>query len=166
MRASRTVLYLIAVLLISLGFPAEAASADDASLDPPRPKMAEEQQVLQLIDDARREHKLAALTYCPELSEVAERHAHDMIERDFFSHRCPDGHTAGQRLRDAELSYRRIGENLAGHTRVQGAHDMLMQSPGHRAMITGDFDRVGLAVVRGGRYGMIMIQLFAVDQED
>ncbi len=118
-------------------------------------------ELFTLINTSREEDDRSRLYYCEDLSAVARSHAKDMIARDYFSHRCPDGNGVSQRVRDAGIAFTRLGENLAGHTCVMGAHGMIMRSRGHRAITLGAYDRVGLAVVRGGRYGTMIVQIFA-----
>ncbi|NHM26783.1 hypothetical protein G7K71_07270 [Desulfofundulus sp. TPOSR] len=65
-------------------------------------------------------------------------------------------------LRAAGVSYRLMGENIAGNATVERAHYALMQSQGHRANILNpNFTRVGVGVASGSPYGLIITELFA-----
>jgi len=122
-------------------------------------------ELLSHIDAARVQHDLGSLAVCLDLSEVAKAHAEEMIEKDYFSHRSPETGTPGARVRRAGLSYRSVSENLAGNSQVEAAHRMLMESPPHRAnLLSTSHEVVGVAAVRGGRYGMMIVQMFAADK--
>ncbi len=121
-----------------------------------------ELELLSHLNDAREQDELSSLQVCLDLSAVARAHAEEMIEKDYFSHRSPETGTPGARVRRADLDYRSVSENLAGNTGVEAAHEMLMESSPHRAnLLSSSHEVVGLAVVRGGRYGMMMVQMFA-----
>lgn len=120
-----------------------------------------EQELLSLVNEAREEGGLQPLALSCELLRVARGHADEMIEMEYFSHRSPVTGSPRDRVRQAGLSPLRVGENLAGNTSVVAAHLMLMGSPAHRANILGPYEVAGLAVVRGGPYGMMIVQMFA-----
>jgi uncharacterized protein YkwD len=62
-----------------------------------------------------------------------------MAEQDFFSHNDPEGRTVKERIEEADIKWRMIGENLAysnGHVNpVAASLHGWMESPGHRANI-------------------------------
>lgn len=73
-----------------------------------------------------------------------------------------DGETA-RRANKGGIRFTRLGENLAGNSDLADAHRMLMNSPTHRANILDpSFQRIGLAVVRGGPYGYMIVEEFIV----
>lgn len=120
-----------------------------------------ELELLSLVNAEREEGELGPLALCPELSRVARLHAEEMIELDFFGHLSPVTGSPANRVRRAGLLYLRVGENLAGNATVSGAHRMLMLSRAHRAnLLNPGYEHLGLAVVRGGRYGLMIVQLF------
>jgi uncharacterized protein YkwD len=81
-----------------------------------------ERRVHELINSARREHDLAALTYDERLAKVARGHSQDMATRHFFSHTNPDGLDPTARGKLAGVTCRKqmsansfregLGENL------------------------------------------------------
>ncbi len=100
------------------------------------------------------------LAWAPALAEVAAGHARAMYETGRFSHAGIDGRFASDRLRDAGLTYRVAGENLALAATAADVHRGLLDSPGHRAtMLDSDFRRVGIAVV-AGPLGLMTVQVF------
>ncbi|MGB4172049.1 MAG: CAP domain-containing protein [bacterium] len=120
-----------------------------------------QEEMLALINGEREREGLSPLFLQDELTAVALAHARDMIARDYFSHISPDNLSPADRLHQAGLTLNVMGENLAGSTSVGRAHDLLMKSPGHRAnILDARFREAGIAVVRGGRYGLMMVMLF------
>jgi len=65
------------------------------------------------------------------------------------------------RMRDAHVRFTLAGENLALAQTLPIAHEGLMNSPGHRENIlrTG-FGRVGIGILDGGLYGIMISQEF------
>jgi len=122
---------------------------------------AAETQMLALVNGARAAHGLAALVMDGEMVAVARAHSADMRDRDFFAHTNPDGTDPFDRMRAAAITYRRTGENLALAGTVPRAHDLLMDSDGHRRnILNADFGRVGIGIVESSR-GLMITQIFA-----
>lgn len=120
-----------------------------------------QEEMLALINGEREREGLSPLTLKEELTAVALAHARDMILRDYFSHLTPENLSPAQRLERAGISFNVMGENLAGGSSVDRAHELLMKSPGHRDnILDARFREAGIAVVRGGRYGLMMVMLF------
>lgn len=120
-----------------------------------------EVQMLDLINEERRKVGLSELIVDDELREVARAHSADMFEEGYFSHISPDGNTPFDRIRAAGIPFLVAGENLAIAQTVQLAHQGLMNSPGHRANILRPaFGRVGIAILDGGVYGLMVTQKF------
>lgn len=64
---------------------------------------------------------------------VARAHAEDMVKRDFFSHKNPDGQNPFDRLRAARVSYVAAAENIAfGYPTAAAVLEAWLNSPGHR----------------------------------
>ncbi len=116
--------------------------------------------LLSLINEARQEADLPLLAMNSEVSKVARAHATDMIARDYFGHVSPNKSTVYTRLRKAGIEFDRAGENLAGDTSVAHAFASWMESPSHKGNVLGDFAKVGIAVVEGGSYGMMIVAVF------
>jgi uncharacterized protein YkwD len=98
-----------------------------------------EQQCLDEINRVRRRNGLQRLAFYEELLPVAREYSRRMAEQDFFSHNDPEGRTVKERVEDADIRWRMIGENLAysnGHINpVAASLHGWMESPGHRANI-------------------------------
>ena len=117
--------------------------------------------MLALVNEERAKHGLRALQADPEAAEVARAHSRDMFARGYFSHITPEGADPFDRLRRGGVRFRAAGENLAFSRTLPMAHQGLMNSPGHRANILRPaFGRVGIGIVDGGRYGLMVTQNF------
>lgn len=125
----------------------------------PRPDL--ETEMLALINRERAAEGLAPLEPDPEMREVAVKHSADMFERGYFSHNTPENKTPFDRMRAGDVRFRTAGENLALAPSLQIAHTGLMNSPGHRAnILRPQFGRVGIAILDGGRRGLMITQKF------
>lgn len=108
---------------------------------------AAEQKAVELLNADRRANGLSDLTVSAALTAVAQSHAQDMVDRNFFSHTNPDGKTLADRLKQAGISYSAAGENIAENTSVQTAETSLMNSSGHRAnILNSSYTAVGVGV--------------------
>lgn len=134
-----------------------------------RVAFAEEQDpsakaLFELVNVERLRAGREALVLDPALIIAAERHARDIIARGYFGHLDPDGVTPARRARLAGVEFGVLGENLAGNTSIADAHRMLMASPAHRGNILNSrYSRVGIAVITGGPYGLMIVEMFAGD---
>lgn len=122
---------------------------------------AAEQQMLNLVNQERTSRGLAALKVDLELTRLARLKSRDMIDLNYFAHQSPTYGSPFDMMRNAGISYRTAGENLAGASTVERAHNALMNSPGHRAnILNSSFTHVGIGIVSGGPYGMMFTQMF------
>lgn len=127
----------------------------------PKPRPDLESAMLDMLNEERRAQNLPPLRPDPDVADVARAHSIDMFARGYFSHVSPEGADAFERMRDAGLRFRAAGENLALARTLPMAHQGLMDSPGHRANILRPaFGRVGIGIVDGGRYGIMVTQNF------
>ena len=147
-----------------------AASPSLAQPQEARPKDLDA-LALSLVNEARAEEGLPALERGGRLARVAQGHADDMLERDYYSHVTPEGETARDRFLDAGGGRERlVAENIArcegcetpaGRERVRAFQSGWMQSPGHRANILREGVTrfgFGLASEDGETYA---VQMFA-----
>lgn len=122
---------------------------------------ADEQKMLNLVNQERQKQGLVPLKVNAELVKVARAKARDMIDNNYFGHYSPTYGSPADMLRKFGISYRTMGENLAGNPSVEGAHQSLMNSSGHRAnILNSQFGQVGIGIVNGGPYGKMFVQLF------
>jgi uncharacterized protein YkwD len=126
---------------------------------PPRPDL--EARMLSLVNSERIKAGLSILKPDPELTKVARIHSVDMYQRGYFSHVSPDGRGPFDRMRDDGVRFTNAGENLALAPTLDIAHNGLMHSPGHRAnILRPEFGRLGIGIVDGGKYGLMISQEF------
>lgn len=120
-----------------------------------------ENQMLDLINQARKANGLSVITMDDHLREVARAHSKDMFERGYFSHYTPEGLSPFDRLRNAGIIYVYAGENLALAPDVNKAEQGLIDSEGHREnILNSNFNKVGIGVVDAGIYGRMFTQDF------
>src|SRR4030095_13610073 len=120
-----------------------------------------EEKMLQLVNQERTQRGLSTLAADPEMTEVARAHSRDMFARGYFAHFTPEGKSPFDRMNDAHVRYATAGENLALAHSLSIAHNGLMNSPGHRAnILSPSFGRVGIGILDGGFYGLMVSQEF------
>ena len=107
-----------------------------------------ERQVLLLVNIERENHGIGPLVWDEALAAVARAHSIDMVQRGYFSHTCPDGVGPFDRMRNAGITYRTAGENIAaGYRTPEAVLEGWMNSPGHRDNILNEsFTRLGVGL--------------------
>lgn len=127
----------------------------------PKPRPDLEARMLDMVNAERAKRGLTPLKADPQLADVARGHSRDMLARGYFSHVTPEGGDLGERLRKGEVRFLVAGENLAFAQTLDIAHRGLMASPGHRAnILRPQFGRLGIGVLDGGRYGLMVTENF------
>lgn len=123
---------------------------------------AEEQQMINLVNQERAKAGVAALKVDMRLVESARAKSQDMIDNNYFSHTSPTWgqfHVIIRQKTGSDYGY--LGENLAGAPTVQTAHNSLMNSSGHRQNILNpNYKYIGIGIKKGGPYGMMFTQHF------
>jgi uncharacterized protein YkwD len=120
----------------------------------------EPEAMVALINGARTEVGLAALTRNGMLSLVASEHSKDMACRDFFDHINPDGQNPADRVQEAGAGfappYRWIAENIGTRATAREQFDSWMASEDHRTNILDErVDEMGVGLIHigeGSRY--------------
>jgi uncharacterized YkwD family protein len=119
-----------------------------------------EKEMLDLVNAERTSRGLQPLKAAGELTEVGRMHSQDMADNNFFDHVSPTYGSLTERLKMFNISYRAAGENLAKAGSVEGAHNALMDSDGHRAnILNGNFTHVGIGIVKSGTR-LLITQIF------
>ena len=116
-----------------------------------------------LVNQARADAGLPALTFDATLRTPALKHSQDMSTNNFFSHTSPNYGDFSTRLKASGVKYTTAGENLAMYGSVEAAHEGLMNSAGHRAnILNANYTRVGIGIVYNQSRGVYYItQWFA-----
>jgi uncharacterized YkwD family protein len=125
------------------------------------PITAQEQQMVNLVNQERTKLGLTALTVDMRLVKVARMKSMDMIKNNYFGHQSPVYGSPYDLLKSQGITYSAAGENLAGNSSVTSAHTGLMNSPGHRANILNTkYKKIGIGIIKGGPYGLMISQEF------
>ncbi len=114
---------------------------------------AMEREVLRRINAIRQERGLQPLEPNDTLAAIARGYSCQMARQNFFSHTSPSGGTVADRVREAGIEYRLVGENLARNTNadqpVEVAVQGWMNSEGHRENILREaFTETGVGICR------------------
>ena len=144
--------WLLVLFLLACGdddrsMDASAADASDSGVVAPEGcGTALELEELALTNAARADEGVPPLTCDAELAAVARAHSADMCARDYFDHNNPEGESPGDRVSNAGLSHRGIGENIAaGNATASETHQQWMNSSGHRGNILNpDYTLIGI----------------------
>ncbi|WP_411273684.1 CvpA family protein [Daejeonella sp.] len=133
----------------------------DFTLKDPKVREDLEAEMLLLVNQERKKEGLPALEPDPEMRKVARLHSEDMFAKGYFSHINKEGESPSKRARDENVGFLTAGENLALAPTLELAHTGLMNSPGHKANILHPaFGRLGIGILDGGRYGLMVTQNF------
>ncbi|MBW4061110.1 CvpA family protein [Candidatus Saccharibacteria bacterium] len=136
---------------IQLGFTTTAVKID----------AGDEQADLILINHERTSRGLKPLVMNPAAQAVARSYGERMFADGVFSHVDNDGHTPFDRMKAGNVSFGAAGENLALAATLDLAHQGLMNSPGHKAnILSTSYNKVGIGVIDGGQYGLMVVQDF------
>ena len=163
----------------------QAMTTEAATLDIP----AAEAHFVDLLNADRAANGLPALVINPTLMNLARDgqmsvcgqtvrgRSQDMVDRNYFSHQAPPcGAYIWPAMSAAGVNYTGAGENIGWNnypaaTTVDQMEQVLINSPGHRANILGDFNQVGVGIAAapgpwtggGGSFGGVVIytQVFA-----
>ncbi len=129
--------------------------------DDPIVRPSLETKMIALINKERAKEGLYPLRADPQETLVARAHSKDMFARGYFAHVNPEGKSPFDRMKEANVRFTTAGENLALAQTLEIAHENLMKSPGHRKNIMNPaFSRVGIGILDGGFYGIMVSQEF------
>jgi uncharacterized protein YkwD len=127
---------------------------------------------LELLNQDRREHDLPPLELDATLNESSRKHAEDMLRRDYYSHRSPEGETVMDRYRAAGGgTAKTVAENIArcegcplppDRATVEQLQRGWMNSPEHRRNILAPgLERFGFGIAGEAGRGLYAVQNFA-----
>jgi uncharacterized protein YkwD len=146
----------LAALFACLGLCAAADKDEKVKLS------KEEQYLVDLANEARKEEKLGALKVDPLLCKAAANYsrvmikdakkAHELLDKGDPKIHEIDGTNVGKRLDDVGYDYTDCGENVAiayNLDQMKKVHESWMGSKYHRANILGkEFKDIGIAVAK------------------
>ncbi|HKN99097.1 MAG TPA: CAP domain-containing protein [Pseudonocardiaceae bacterium] len=117
------------------------------------PEPTQQDEVFDLVDQARAQAGCAALKDDPRLTRAAQAHSDDMSVNHYFDHTTPSGVPFDAREKAAGYPTPG-GENIAeGQTSARQVMTDWMNSAGHRANILNcDFTAIGIGLNTNGWY--------------
>ena len=122
---------------------------------------AQEQKLLNLLNEDRTRNGLPALSEDSELSALARAKSQDMLENGYFAHESPTLGNAAAMLDSSGYAYQGVGENIAHHASVEKADAAFLSSPGHRANVMGSqWEKVGIGVAEDENGFVYVTELF------
>lgn len=131
----------------------EAVAPSDISQD--------EQALLDLVNNARKEAGVSALAFDKELLKTARLKAKDMVDNNYFSHQSPTYDSPFDMMRKYGITFKTAGENIAGNQTIEGAFKAWMKSDGHKKNILNtNFNYIGIGVANSNTYGKVLVQQF------
>jgi uncharacterized protein YkwD len=134
--------------------PASIALRPGSGDGPLEPADAAERTLLGLVNDARRTAGLPPVAWSDAAAAVARAHSADMADHAFLGHTSPTSGTPEDRAAAAHLRHSVVEENVAKAYTPADAHDGLMASPGHRAVVLSrGATHVGIGVELRARAG-------------
>jgi uncharacterized protein YkwD len=128
---------------------------------------ASEAELLALTNASRTDAGLAPLRADVELTSLARSRSRDMIDRGYFSHDIPGAGSVFDLMTEREYCFDLAGENIGWNTygddtATDTIHQMLLDSPGHRANIMGvRWSRIGVGAYKGPDGTKMWTVLFA-----
>jgi uncharacterized YkwD family protein len=122
---------------------------------------AMQSEMFNLVNAARAENGVAALSFNGNLSTVAQVKAQEMVDSNYFSHTSPAYGSPFDMMTNFGIVYSAAGENLAGDSSVANAHNALIASQGHKDnILQSSFTSMGIGIVDSPTYGYIFVQMF------
>ncbi|CAN5851589.1 hypothetical protein BH23ACT11_BH23ACT11_09120 [soil metagenome] len=123
-------------------------------------------ELLRLHNEARAEHGVSKICIQGALMIAAQKHAEDMIQREYYAHETPEGVTPADRVSNDGYDFATTGENNNMATKSSGGEpdrDELkdtvkswMDSPGHREnLLNPAFREIGIGFFSGQYKGNI-----------
>jgi uncharacterized protein YkwD len=151
------------VLAAATLLPAQTVAAQDTPLDVD----ALAGEALRLLNEARAEAGLAALRADPSLTLIAQRHSREMANRGRVSHHSAEfGLSSERRVRIAFPEVPRLAENVARNRTVEGLHEGLMASAGHRRnRLDPLFTDVGVGIAWDGAFALYLTEVFVTSPD-
>ena len=113
-----------------------------------------EKEVVELINEIRKEYGLSELKINTELCAVARAKSQDMKDNNYFSHTSPTYGSPFDMMKTFGISYRTAGENIAmGYRTPEAVVNAWMNSEGHRAnILNASYKEIGMGHVSSGNY--------------
>jgi uncharacterized protein YkwD len=144
------------VLILFISF-----SSGYSQEEPPRfgPVDPEVREFIRLVNGRRHSIGCPELKWNERIAAVAQRHSQDMVSRNFFNHRNPDGDDPFDRLEEAGLHFSAAAENIASGPKTgKEVYELWLNSRGHRRnMLNCRYTKQGVGRA-GGRWTHVLLR--------
>lgn len=121
----------------------------------------EEKALLVLINQARTQAGVKALTFDSGVLKTARLKARDMVDKNYFAHQSPTYGSPFDMMRQFGVSFKSAGENIAGNQTYEKAFNAWMNSPGHKQnILNASFTATGIGITDSPVYGKVFVQQF------
>ena len=119
-----------------------------------------ETQILQFVNEDRKQHGLSPLEMNAFESSLASKHSHDMATGKVkFGH---DGFNSRAKAIQKAVGSNEVGENVAsGPMTAREVVDGWLNSPGHKKNIEGDFTLTGIGYASDKKGNIFFTQIFS-----
>ena len=122
---------------------------------------AQEQKMVNLLNQDRARNGLSALPLDSELSAIARAKSCEMMEKGYFDHESPTWGRAPSMLTAFGYAYNGVGENIAHHATVEKAEAAFLSSSPHRINMMGSqWKKVGIGVCTDQNGYVYVTELF------
>jgi|GEM_PF-2003985 hypothetical protein len=134
-------------------------------------KEVNQENVVNLVNNSRKEKNIPSLTINPTLNKVATAKAKHMITYHYFSHYSPDGISPWHWFEKEKYDYKYAGENLAiNYNTAESQQNAWMQSITHRKNILNpNYTETGVATAVGyidKKPAFVTVQIFGTPQKE
>lgn len=145
----------------STSTPTSAPASGYPPISPVTSLSADEQLMIDMVNQERVAAGLKPLAVDYRLVSVAVAKAKDMKNNRYFDHISPTYGTPFAMMQAVGLNVRWAAENIATNNSVAGAMAAFMKSSGHRANILDPkFTHIGVGIVYGTAFGNMYVQEF------
>lgn len=156
-----TVLYFDGTNWYVLTYESEIESTDDTDTDSDSVSSSKAEDVIDIVNQKRAAAGLSPLESDDKLNKAAAERAKEISQS--FSHTRPDGSDCFTILKEYDVSYWTVGENIAyGSTTASDVMERWMNSSGHKSNImSSKFTRIGVGVYVDSKGTHHWVQIFA-----
>ncbi|MBQ8568151.1 MAG: hypothetical protein IJ446_02930 [Oscillospiraceae bacterium] len=156
-----TVLYFDGTNWYVIEYETELVSVDDDNTDSASVSSSKTEEVIEIVNKKRAAAGLSSLESDDKLNKAAAERAKE-ISRS-FSHTRPDGSSCFSILKEYDVSYWTVGENIAyGSSTPSDVMEMWMNSAGHKSNImSSSFTRIGVGHYVDSSGTHYWVQIFA-----
>lgn len=143
---------------VSVSAKVAAATADskqEVSID------KDEEEVLNLLNAARKDAGLDPLLLDASLQKVADIKVKDMVTNEYFGHKSPTYGSPFDLMKRSGVAFKSAGENISGNKSGAAATNAWMANENHKAnILNSEYKYVGIGVANDDKYGKLYVVEF------